>query len=200
MAEGWGKFTDFLVESSPKTMEFLKKAGEKASAAVDSVKDTAGKATSFVVEQAKGAGNYLVESSPKTMAAIDKVVTMAKGAGNWVLGETSKLFESGKGGAGTISGGNGDFGGASYGTYQLASKTGTLQQFLKNSKYGDQFSGLKPGSPEFNARWKDVAKNDPQFSAAQHDFIKATHFDPAMRMLNKNGIDLSETRYSRFVV
>ncbi|OAI11909.1 hypothetical protein A1507_19575 [Methylomonas koyamae] len=73
MAEGWSKFTDFLIESSPKTMEFLKKAGDKAGAAIDSVKGAAGKATSFVAEQAKDVGNYLVKSSPKTMAAIEKV-------------------------------------------------------------------------------------------------------------------------------
>jgi len=115
----------------------------------------------------------------------------ASAAGNWALGQTSKMFESGKGGAGTVSTGKGDFGGASYGTYQLSSKQGTLQQFLKSGQYGDQFAGLQPGTPEFNAKWKDVAKSDPAFGDAQHDFIKQTHYDPALAGLKKGGIDLS---------
>jgi hypothetical protein len=112
-------------------------------------------------------------------------------AKGWVLGQTSKIFESGKGGAGTVSTGKGDHGGASYGTYQLSSAKGRVQEFLKDSKYGEQFEGLKPGSPEFNAKWKEVAKNDPAFGDEQHDFIKRTHYDLAMKSLKKSGIDLS---------
>ncbi len=110
---------------------------------------------------------------------------------DWTLGSTSQRFESGKGGAGTVSSGKGDAGGVSYGTYQLASKTGTLQKFLRESPYGEQFQGLTPGTKEFNAKWKEVAKNDPNFGAAQHDFIKRTHYDVAAKNLQANGIDLS---------
>ena len=35
-------------------------------------------------------------------------------AKDWVLGQTSKMFESGKGGAGTVSSGKGDFGGVKW--------------------------------------------------------------------------------------
>ncbi len=107
------------------------------------------------------------------------------------MGSTSQRFESGKGGAGTVSSGKGDAGGVSYGTYQLASKTGTLQKFLRESPYGEQFQGLTPGTKEFNAKWKEVAKNDPNFGSAQHDFIKRTHYDVAAKNLQANGIDLS---------
>ena len=110
---------------------------------------------------------------------------------DWVLGATSKLFESGKAGAAAVSSGKGDNGGASYGTYQLSSKTGTLSKFLVSSGYGDQFAGLQPGSPEFAARWKQVANSDPQFAAAQHEFIRSTHYDPAMAGLKGAGLDLS---------
>jgi len=67
----------------------------------------------------------------------------------------------------------------------------TLQQFLKSSKYGEQFSGLQPGTPEFNAKWKDLAKSEPDFGDAQHSFIKSTHYDPALSGLKDAGIDLS---------
>lgn len=112
-------------------------------------------------------------------------------AANWVLGKTSERYESGGKGAGTVSTGAGDFGGASYGTYQLASKTGTLDKFLKSTEYGKQFEGLKAGSAEFNAKWKDVAKNDPKFGDAQHKFIEDTHYNPQMAKLQQAGIDLS---------
>lgn len=107
------------------------------------------------------------------------------------LGSISKKYESGKAGAGTVSTGKGDYGGASYGTYQLSSKSGTLTKFLKSSPYGQAFAGLTPGTPEFNERWKQVAASDPNFGKAQHDFIKSTHYDPAMDLLKANGMDFS---------
>lgn len=137
------------------------------------------------------AGAQWVAENTTVGRGVAKVASGAQAAGNWILGQTSKLFESGKGGAGTVSSGKGDFGGASYGTYQLSSTQGTLQNFLKSSKYGDQFAGLKPGSPEFNAKWKEVAAADPEFGSSQHDFIKSSHYDPAMSKLKEGGIDLS---------
>ena len=171
-----------------------KKTAEAASAAATKVKEK----TVEVVKQGAGkAGDAIKQGA--TWAAENttvgkgaaKVWEGAKSAGNWALGKTSQMFESGKGGAGTVSSGKGDFGGASYGTYQLSSKQGKVQDFLKSSKYGDQFAGLAPGSPEFNAKWKDVSKADPEFGNAQHDFIKKTNFDPAMEGLKKGGMDLS---------
>jgi len=113
-------------------------------------------------------------------------------AGNWVPGQTSREFESGNGGPGTVSSGRGDHGGASYGTYQLSSRQGTLQEFLKSSGYDQQFAGLRPGSSEFNARWKEVAISDSRFGDAQHAFIQKTHYDPAMAGLKQAGIDFSD--------
>lgn len=109
----------------------------------------------------------------------------------WKLGQTSEKFESGGRGAGTVSSGKGDHGGASYGTYQLSSKAGTLGKFLRESGYGEQFKGLRPGTDAFNKKWKEIAANDPEFGNAQHDFIRRTHYDPAMQGLREAGIDLS---------
>lgn len=109
----------------------------------------------------------------------------------WTIGDTSKRYESGKGGAGTVSTGSGDHGGASYGTYQLSSKMGTLDNFLRSSGYGAQFEGLRAGTADFNEKWKQVAESDLGFGDAQHNFIKETHFDPQMKKLKSAGIDLS---------
>ena len=140
-------------------------------------------------------GNWLQSRAPRSTEALAKTKLAAtqavKDASGWMLGKTSERFESGGRGAGTVSTGRGDFGGASYGTYQLASRTGTLQKFLKESPYGKEFEGLTPGTAEFNAKWKQIAKTDAGFGAAQHDFIKRTHFDPAMQRMKDAGIDLT---------
>ncbi len=112
-------------------------------------------------------------------------------AAGGALGSVSARFESGGAGAGAVSSGKGDFGGASYGTHQLSSKTGTLQKYLGQSAYGAQFAGLQPGTPEFNAKWKQVAASDPKFAQDQKDFIGRTHYEPQMAHLAKAGIDLS---------
>jgi len=107
------------------------------------------------------------------------------------LGFVSARFESGNAGPGTISNGKGDFGGKSYGTYQFSSRTGSLQDFLKISGYESQFSD-PIGSPGFDQRWRELARNDPNFGEAQHKVIVATHFQPQMDKLASGGIDLSD--------
>ncbi|MFM0432391.1 hypothetical protein PQQ75_25495 [Paraburkholderia aspalathi] len=146
-----------------------------------------------VAKKAAGAATGYVADRVTKMAA--PLVGAGKAAKDWALGKTSQFFESGTRGAAAISTGRGDHGGASYGTYQLASAGGaksTLNKFLAASGYASQFAGLTPGSPEFNAKWKQIAASDPSFGTAQHDFIKSTHFDPQMAMLGKSGIDLSK--------
>jgi len=168
---------------------FRRADAPKAAAPADS--QTAPKSAAKT-EEKPGFFARLFGRAKKAREATDKTKMAAKQAfGDWVLGKTSERFESGGRGAGTISSGRGDYGGASYGTYQLASKTGTLQKYLKQSGYGAQFAGLRPGTAEFNAKWRELAKNDPNFGKSQHDFIKATHFDPAMAKLKEAGIDLS---------
>lgn len=157
-------------------------AMEKGAAAVKAVNENV---VQPVAGKVAAAGQWANEN---VVQPVGGAVSKAK---DWVLGQTSKLFESGKGGAGTVSTGKGDLGGASYGTYQMSSKAGTLQKFLDSSPYGAQFAGLQPGSKEFNDKWKSVASTDKGFGDAQHDFIKTNNFDPQMAKLSKSGIDLS---------
>lgn len=98
----------------------------------------------------------------------------------WRVGATSARFESATGDPGAVSLGRGDHGGASYGTYQLATGPGTLQKYLRQSRFGEQFKDLEPGTPAFNNKWREVAAEQPAFGADQHDFIKRTHVDPAI--------------------
>lgn len=103
------------------------------------------------------------------------------------LGDLSAQHESG-GSSQTISTGRGDpVGGISYGKYQIATGTGTAKEFVTwlgkhDSPYAAQLEGMTPGSSEFAAAWKGVATSDPDgFAKTQFDFIKETHFDPAMK-------------------
>jgi|GEM_PF-1613136 len=108
----------------------------------------------------------------------------------WQVGATSARFESATGDPGAVSTGRGDHGGASYGTYQLATGPGTLQKYLRQSRFGEHFNDLTPGTPAFNDKWREVAAEHPGFGADQHDFIKRTHVDPAIARLAARGIDV----------
>lgn len=121
--------------------------------------------------------------SPKTSSA-----GSPKG---WRLGNTSRKYETSGRGAGTISTGEGDYGGVSYGSYQMSSKMGVVQKFIAQSKYKNDFAGLAVNSEAFKAKWKSLAKNDPEFEKAQHDYIKKTHYDPLVRNLKQAGLNLS---------
>lgn len=106
------------------------------------------------------------------------------------FGKVAAQFESG-GNAGAISTGKGDFGGKSYGAFQLSSKTGDVDKFLKESGYGSQFAGMQVGSAEFDKKWKELAGSDSKFAEAQQQHAAKTHYLPQLEKLKKSGIDLS---------
>lgn len=104
-------------------------------------------------------------------------------ANGFVLGKLSEKYETGGRGAGTVSGGQGDPGGVSYGSYQMTSKPnrGTVGRFVAQADFPfrDRFAGLVPGTAQFSAAWKQLAAAQPAtFQESQHDYIKRTHFDP----------------------
>jgi hypothetical protein len=113
------------------------------------------------------------------------------------IGAIAEKYESSGRGAGTISSGHGDYGGQSYGTYQLASRGGqssTAAKYARQSKYSDEFEGLTPGTPAFNRKWREISERDPEgFAADQEQYIKRTHYDPVMAETQKRtGHDLSK--------
>lgn len=102
------------------------------------------------------------------------------------LGSVSAQQESG-GRADSISSGIGDKGGRSYGKYQLASATGTVQNFIKQSNYADQFADMKINSKQFMNKWKELSR-DPDFQKSQFDYIKKTHYNPVRSVADDLGI------------
>ena len=111
------------------------------------------------------------------------------------LGTLSAKFETGGRGPGTVSTGSGDPGGVSYGSYQMATKTGTAARFVSqpNFRWRSDFQGLKPGTAAFTAKWKSIAATETSaFQQAQHEFIKKSHYDLLVaKILKEDRLDVN---------
>lgn len=111
------------------------------------------------------------------------------------LGSLSAKYETSGRGPGTVSTGSGDPGGVSYGSYQMATKTGTVARFVSQPEFRwrKDFQDLTPGTAAFTSKWKLIAATEPQaFQHAQHAFIKKTHYDLLVaRILDEDGLDIN---------
>lgn len=165
--------------------------------AVDAFASSIKRVTGFVNE--KFGGPTPAKSEPSNRSIIQGINNFfaGKSAGGAPLGlgAVAAQFESGKGGAGTISSGKGDLGGKSYGAFQLAGRGGAkgneVEQFLKASGFDKAFEGLTVGTADFDKKWKDIAATNKDFMAAQQKYAAQTHYDPQMAKLKGAGIDLS---------
>ena len=153
-----------------------------------------------------GSGNVVVDGQGEPV----KVGTPS--VEGWELGQTSEKYESGGKGPGTINayngGAGGDLGGASYGTYQLASflppvmtngrsrpssKNSPVIQFLNNSKFKDKFAGLEPATAAFDAKWQEIATTfKDEFKKEQHDYIQKKYYDVAIANLQRKNLDMTK--------
>ncbi|MGP9633787.1 hypothetical protein ACT3R7_12040 [Halomonas sp. AOP43-A1-21] len=124
------------------------------------------------------------------------------------FGRVAEKYESGGRGVSTVSTGIDDAGGVSYGKHQLASNTGTMQAFLDSREgeaYREEFAGMRAGSNEFSAKYREVAERDADgFADAQHAFIARTHYDPVANYAATQGMDteseaIQEALYSQSV-
>jgi hypothetical protein len=109
------------------------------------------------------------------------------------LGSLAAKYESG--GRGSSAVGWDSTGGTSYGKYQIAAKTGTMDQFMKflEKDNPEAFARLKGAGPAdagkdgaFAQEWKKLA-SEGLLGDSEHKFIKASHFDKGMGGIqNKN--------------
>jgi murein DD-endopeptidase MepM/ murein hydrolase activator NlpD len=111
------------------------------------------------------------------------------------LGSLSAKYETGGRGPGVVSTGAGDPGGVSYGSYQMATKMGTVARFVGQPGFpwAKDFAGLTPGTAQFTAVWKKIAaEQTAEFQHAQHAFIKASHYDLlCAKIKTDNGVDIN---------
>jgi len=151
-------------------------------------------------------GNPVVDSQGEPVRAGTPSVE------GWELGQTSEKYESGGKGPGTINAykgaAGGDLGGASYGTYQLASflpavmttgrarpsaKNSPVIQFLNTSKFKDKFAGLEPATAAFDAKWVEIANTfNAEFKNEQHDYIQKKYYNVAIANLQRQGFDMTK--------
>jgi hypothetical protein len=105
-----------------------------------------------------------------------------------VTGELSAVFESGKEGVAAI--GYDRMGGTSYGKYQIASRTGMMQLFMKyldeqEPSYANRLRQSGPANTSSRwggmpSEWKKIASENPKrFESLQDDFIMRTNYEPA---------------------
>jgi len=146
-----------------------------------------------VIEIPNGASGGLAEAAAPAFAPP---------AAGWTLGGLSSKYETGGRGPGTVSTGIGDFGGVSYGSYQMTSQPdgGTVARFVSAPDFPwcERFAGLAPGAPGFSTQWKALATEaGDAFFAAQHEYIKRTHFDPLVRKtLTEDGLDATRRSHA----
>lgn len=123
------------------------------------------------------------------------------------LGVLSERYES-NGDPGCISTGQDDYGGKSYGAWQLSSKMGSVDSFLiwlkdvnrnfydvlDRSRKSDQ-SGLGSFGENFDIAWKNIAaSNYDEFLKLQQSYIKIRYYDDLVNKLTNDGIYLDETK------
>lgn len=108
------------------------------------------------------------------------------------LGSLAAKFESGDDGIAAI--GYDRKGGTSYGKYQIASRTGTMSNFISylRSEAPDLAARLASAGPantggrsgKMPAEWRRIAAEDPdRFEKLQGEFIRTSHFEPAMQAI-----------------
>ena len=110
------------------------------------------------------------------------------------LGSLSARYESGKRGSSAV--GWDRTGGTSYGKYQIASRTGTMDKFMSylqknNPEAYEQLAAAGPAdggkNGKFAETWKNLASSG-KLGTSEHDFIKESHYDVSMRGIKSKGL------------
>lgn len=119
------------------------------------------------------------------------------------LGFLAARFESAADGPAAI--GYDPAGGTSYGTFQIASRPGTMGEFLGflDQRAPEWANLLKTAGPtDTGGRggamprvWREIAAESPErFEALQREFIRENHFEPARRrILERTGLDVANS-------
>lgn len=177
------------------------------------------KVSGQVVDSDSGLGSHIVRRAitpPKssqlltsikvnpTEAQPEKAAIEPSSSGLSVTGALSARFESGQHGIAAI--GYDRHGGTSYGKYQISSKAGSMDQFIKFlhqeapalakrlESAGASNTGSRNGKmPE---EWKKIAQEHPDFfRELQERFIHDSHYKPALMALSQK-TDLNNDKMS----
>ena len=143
----------------------------------------------------------------KLGAALEELRQKTDGNVDMTIGKLAAQFESGSKGIAAI--GYDRHGGTSYGKYQISSRAGTMKKFIEYCKTeapdiaekletcgGSMNTGGRRG--KMPTAWSRIAEEEPaRFEAIQDKFIRASHFEPAMRAIaEKTGVGLDEMPFA----
>lgn len=117
------------------------------------------------------------------------------------LGKLAARFESGSEGIAAI--GYDRMGGTSYGKYQIASKPGSMDTFLQflDTAAPDLSAKLRAAGPANTGGrkgamptvWREIAEQEPErFTVLQEQFIRDTHYTPALEAVRQAGFNTDE--------
>ncbi len=147
-------------------------------------------------------GGY-VGSVTQHATGLGVTIPPANSAVNPAVSGLSQKYESNNN-YGAVSNNPNDPGGPSYGAYQIATKPGSMNNFLNQLQTTDPASyqalqaaggntAAMAGDPAFAQAWQDQAANNPQFAADQNGFIQSAYYDPASsKILANTGLDISQ--------
>lgn len=154
-----------------------------------------------VLEDSEGMLRVLFQQGGSVITGyVDRKVYVAKECTPDIfLGLLSEKYES-RGDPGRISSGKGDYGGKSYGAWQLSSRAGSLKTFVNS---------LKDTQPSFHASLSEAQKKDggygsrfdrawqaiadthyDEFYRLQWEFTKAGYYEKAIRYAKNKGADI----------
>jgi hypothetical protein len=109
------------------------------------------------------------------------------------IGILSEKYEGG--GPATVSTGYGDSGGVSYGTYQLATNTGSAAAFVEwlqtqpdGLNAGAMLAQFEPGSDEFSEQWRWLADNRDELADLQDRYVKPRYYYAAVEHAKDEGL------------
>lgn len=187
----WDKLFDLLINPIKSVTTWIEdkynKVKSNITAAKEQVQELAGSkvAGSKIQERAVAGRETTVDiAAGKLRGITSRPIQTTEG-----LGSLSALYESGKKGSEAI--GWDSTGGTSYGKYQIATKTGTMDQFMLYLKENnpEAYKRLSAAGPAdsgkegaFAQEWQKLAK-EGGLGTSEHEFIKKTHFDVAEKGL-----------------
>ncbi len=128
-----------------------------------------------------------------------KAAAVATAPAGTTLGSLAARFESGKDGVAAI--GYDRHGGTSYGKFQLSSRAGSMDQFIKflskeQPDWGKRLANAGPAntgsrSGSMPNTWKEIAAENPaRFEELQTRFVHNSHFQPAVaEVAKRTGLD-----------
>ena len=153
------------------------------------------------------AKKYITEATGLTPTTVDNtdysVKSFANATGSQVnnngIGFISAKYESG-GNGGSVSSGNGDAGGVSYGVSQFSSKVGSADKFISwlkqtNPNMANAFKNYKAGTTEFSNAWKQTFSNyGEDFTNVQKQYTYDNYVKPLAELAKqKTGVDYTRS-------